>query len=234
MRKEIVFVYSWVGITVLLFAGYSEVYAADTVVVVPLFTTAICTAPDEVKSAGYCWKDRNLGAIRVATKSDDSDAYGDLYQWGRLRDGHQHRDSVTTFDNSPGDVPGHGNFIKEGSPPYDWRIPQNANLWQGLGGVNNPCPQGFRLPTETELIAERTTWTSGNNTLDAFASPLKLVVAGSRNNNTGDLENIHGFGQYWSSTVSGSESQYLYFHTTDANINNGYRALGMSVRCIKD
>ena len=42
-----------------------------------------CTAPDEVLSLGRCWKDRNLGANRVATSSIDSEGYGDLYQWGR-------------------------------------------------------------------------------------------------------------------------------------------------------
>jgi hypothetical protein len=33
------------------------------------------------------WLDRNLGATQVATKVDDSAAYGDYYQWGRAKDG---------------------------------------------------------------------------------------------------------------------------------------------------
>ena len=39
--------------------------------------------------------------------------------------------------------------------PIDWRTPQNNNLWQGVSGTNNPCPAGFRLPTETELETEK-------------------------------------------------------------------------------
>ncbi len=42
------------------------------------------------------WMDRNLGASRVASAYNDSEAYGDLFQLGRLDDGHQDRGSVTT------------------------------------------------------------------------------------------------------------------------------------------
>jgi hypothetical protein len=31
---------------------------------------------------GRIWMDRNLGASRAATSPTDSEAYGDLYQWG--------------------------------------------------------------------------------------------------------------------------------------------------------
>jgi formylglycine-generating enzyme required for sulfatase activity len=68
-------------------------------------------------------------------------------------------------------TPEHGDFIINGSSPYDWRNPQNDNLWQGVSGTNNPCPSGYRLPTEAEWEAERQNWSS-NNTAGAFASPL--------------------------------------------------------------
>src|SRR5687767_462877 len=42
------------------------------------------------------WLDRNLGASRAATFFNDSLAAGDLFQWGRLDDGHQERTSDTT------------------------------------------------------------------------------------------------------------------------------------------
>jgi uncharacterized protein (TIGR02145 family) len=106
-------------------------------------------------STGKVWMDRNLGASRAATSSTDEEAYGDLYQWGRAADGHQIRTSNTTSTLSNSDTPGHGNFILANYPPYDWRSPQNDNLWQGVNGTNNPCPAGYRLPTEAELDAER-------------------------------------------------------------------------------
>lgn len=46
-------------------------------------------------TTGHTWMDRNLGASRAATSSTDTEAYGDLYQWGRAADGHQKRTSGT-------------------------------------------------------------------------------------------------------------------------------------------
>ena len=84
------------------------------------------------------WLDRNLGATQVATSSTDEDAYGDLYQWGRDTDGHQIRTSDTTVDLSSSDNPGHGDFILAPNSLWDWRDPQNDNLWQGVSGINLP------------------------------------------------------------------------------------------------
>ena len=108
-----------------------------------------------VGANGKIWLDRNLGAEQVATSSTDYLAYGDLFQWGRAADGHQVRTSSATSTNSSSDDPGHDNFILEPSSPFDWRSSQNNSLWQGGSGINNPCPPGFRLPTEAEWEAER-------------------------------------------------------------------------------
>jgi hypothetical protein len=188
-----------------------------------------------VVSAGRCWLDRNLGASQVATSSTDAAAYGDLFQWGRGADGHQIRNplSVTTSTLSSTDSPGHGLFITIGSGNVDWRSPQNNNLWQGVNGINNPCPSGFRLPIEGELNTERLSWSS-NNSAGAFASPLKLPVAGLKLNSSGSLVNVGPFGYYWSSTVSSTGSRNLIFLSSDAFLSSGNRAVGRSVRCIKD
>jgi len=130
-------------------------------------------------ATGMTWMDRNLGASRAATSSTDSQAYGDLYQWGRASDGHEKRTSSTRGTLSSSDQPGHGDFITTSGSPYDWRSPQNDNLWQGVDGVNNPCPVGYRLPTDSEWDAERGSWSS-NNSSGAYGSPLKLPVAGFR------------------------------------------------------
>jgi hypothetical protein len=131
------------------------------------------------------------------------------------------------------DQPAHGNFILAPSAPYDWRSPQNTNLWQGVNGVNNPCPSGYRIPTETEINAERLSW-SVNNSAGAFASPLKLPVAGNRLYSNGSLVAVGAHGNYWSSTVNGTSSPRLYFDGSNAAMYNDARAYGISVRCIKD
>jgi uncharacterized protein (TIGR02145 family) len=186
-----------------------------------------------VSTTGRVWMDRNLGASRVATSSTDAEAYGDLYQWGRLTDGHEKRTSSTTSTLSSTDTPGHGSFILAPFSPHDWRTPQNNNLWQGVSGINNPCPSGFRLPTGTELDAERASWSS-SNAAGAFASLLKLVVAGYRSFGYGTQSGAGSSGGYWSSTVNGSSSRDLIFTSDNAYMSSNYRAYGFSVRCLKD
>jgi uncharacterized protein (TIGR02145 family) len=183
-------------------------------------------------ATGRVWMDRNLGASRAATSSIDDQAYGDLYQWGRAADGHEKRNSTTTTTLSSGDQPGHGSFIISISSG-DWRNPQNDNLWQGVNGVNNPCPVGYRLPTEAEWESERVSWSS-NNAIGAFASQLKLTIAGRRNiHGDGLIDDVGSGGGYWSSSVDGG-AIYLHFWDSTAFLSKGARALGFSVRCIKD
>ena len=185
-------------------------------------------------TTGAIWMDRNLGATQAATSSTDVDAYGDLYQWGRFSDGHQCRTSATNPTLSSTDQPAHGDFITVNSGNYDWRSPQNHNLWQGVNGINNPCPSGYRIPTEAELEAERLSW-SANTSVGAFASPLKLPMAGYRNASNGSLFNVEANGSYWSSTVYGAYSRGLSFSGSDANMFDvNLRAFGYSVRCLKD
>jgi uncharacterized protein (TIGR02145 family) len=192
-------------------------------------------------STGKTWMARNLGSSRVAISSTDHLAYGSLYQWGRGSDGHEliswSNSSngtpiyATTNTLSSTDVPGTPNFILIPiAAPFDWRIGQNVNLWQGVTGTNNPCPAGYRIPTETEWSQEVATWSSPS-AAGAFDSPLKLTVAGYR-----DMYGYISFpgtsGFYWSSTVNGTSSRRLRLINTD--IANEVRAAGASVRCIQD
>jgi uncharacterized protein (TIGR02145 family) len=184
-------------------------------------------------ATGKTWMDRNLGATQAATSSTDAASYGDLYQWGRANDGHQCRTSATTATLSSIDQPGNGNFILAPSAPNDWRSPQNANLWQGVNGVNNPCPSGYRIPTETEINNERLSW-GQNTSAGAFASPLKLPMAGYRASSNGSLGPVGTVGSYWSSSVSGANSAYLFFVSNNAVIGVSVRVAGHTVRCIKN
>lgn len=177
-----------------------------------------------VVSADYrCWLDRNLGATQVATSSTDVNSFGDLFQWGRGADGHQLRTSGTTTTLSTSDVPGNSNFIKATATPYDWRNPQNDNLWQGVNGVNNPCPSGYRLPTFSEI------WAVTDGT---FASPLKFPLGGNRAANTATFNYTYTRGYYWISNLG------LVVLINDQNqrslLGGISRGDGFSVRCTKD
>lgn len=134
-------------------------YPIGTVHCKPQNRTAVIEVTSPV--TGRIWMDRNLGAEQVATSSTDALAFGDLYQWGRAADGHQCRNSGTRSTISSSDQPGHDDFIlvPSSSATDDWINSQNNNLWQGLTGENNPCPAGFRVPTEAEFTSERQSWT---------------------------------------------------------------------------
>ena len=179
-----------------------------------------------------CWLNRNLGATQVATSSTDANSYGDLFQWGRGDDGHQTRTSstITTLSNS--DQPGHGNFIRVSVSPFDWRSGNNTNRWNAIPIVNNPCPSGWRVPTEVELNAERNSWIT-SNAAGALASPLKLPMAGYRDD-TGALNFVGTRWYYWASKTYGNPSEAIGFDSGFTWPDGFGNVHGLSVRCIKD
>ena len=217
------------NLTRIVEVNYTPQYPSGTV-----FCSSTPTAIIDVTNptTGRVWMDRNLGASQVATSSTDVNAYGDLYQWGRKSDGHQCRNSATSSTLSSSDQPTHGNFILAPNSPYNWRSTENNNLWQGVNGVNNPCPIGYRIPSDAELNAERFSWSS-NNSVGAFTSPLKFTLSGRRNNNNGLLSTVGTNGYYWNNLVNGSSARSLGISNTNANMYTYYRSYGLSVRCIK-
>jgi hypothetical protein len=204
-----------------------------------------------VVSSGKCWLDRNLGATSVtgtarSVYDNDEDyiaaesaSFGDLFQWGRGADGHQVRTSSihnTSLASTAAPNAGNGwdgKFITTSTSPLDWLSTQDDDLWQIGSQINNPCPSGYRVPMLTELQAEFDSWSS-SNTDGAFASPLKLPVAGLRSIGPGALASVGSSGFYWSSTVSEALVHRLGFNSSNANLFAFNRAFGFSVRCIKD
>jgi uncharacterized protein (TIGR02145 family) len=197
-------------------------------------------------SGTKCWMDRNLGATAIPTSKVDVNGFGDLFQWGRGDDGHQSRTSSTTTSLSSSVVPNHFDFIITSG---NWLSTQNDNLWQGTNGVNNPCPSGFRLPTEAEMSTEWLSWGSYNAT-GAFGgtgtgSGLRLTITGKRGSdgvvvNSGINANLNlsteqGF--YWTSSVNTGGNltfvRILNFSTNAGTIGSA-RGVGCSVRCIKN
>ena len=202
---------------------------------------------------GKIWLSNNLGAnyanvnspvfnlTQQATASDDHNAYGSLFQWGRKADGHELISwangsegigvNGTTTANS--DNPSDALFIIEASNPWDWRATHDDTLWENEASANNVCPAGYRVPTGGELDSERKSWIM-NYSRGAISSPLKLPMPGCRTYSTGNVGGEGIEGNYWGSTVSGSNAEYLDFDDSNAYISVHGRAYGSPVRCIKD
>jgi len=194
--------------------------------------TRTSNIPTVQGKAGKIWMAYNLGATQVANASDDSLAYGDLYQWGRRTDGHEKLKSPTTTTLSSTDIPVDGKFITT-TTAHDWRSTANDKLWQGVKGTNNPCPAGFRIPTHKEWEEEFTK--SGiKDAATAYNSVLKLPLTTFRYYN-GTYDQYRSGCFYWSSTIH--TSVYVYAIHISQNSKFHYftvRADGFSVRCIKE
>ena len=73
-----------------------------------------------------------------------------------------------------------------------------------------------------------------NSNLDRMCQFMFISSSGNRNRINGLLNNQGTNGNYWSSTVNGTNARNLNFNSTEANTNNNNRANGFTVRCLKD
>ncbi len=214
---------------------------------------------------GSVWLTNNLGADytninhpdfdveKQATALGDHNAYGSLFQWGRYSDDHElidHTDSTTatpvkgtTTDLSTSDNPENSLFITTSATPNDWRDPQNNNLWQGVSGINNPCPRNYRIPTNSDwnsFEAAEGILAASNPATAMLESSLALPAAGERTPD-GSFSRLSSAGYYWTSNVSDSDTRanaITFFGSFvfgfGTNTFNASRAQGYSVRCIKN
>lgn len=192
---------------------------------------------------GEIWMDKNLGATQAATSISDAASYGDYYQWGRPTDGHQ-------IYNTANETTVQLNYYYEENSKFvigntfSWVNARYDQLWQGPAGENNPCPTGYAVPTEADWKAEMATWSSQDDA-GAFASPLKLPLAGMRaatGAQTSVLFEQGSSGYYWSSTAIPSvfninkwENNARRFRI-QSNSNYWFSSTsvsGSSCRCIK-
>lgn len=71
-------------------------------------------------------------------------------------------------------------------------------------------------------------------TFEHLLYQLHLSYLHARKNSNGTLNNVGSNGNYWSSTVNGTNARNLNFNSGNANMNSNNRANGFSVRCLKD
>ncbi len=188
---------------------------------------------------GRVWLDRNLGARQVCTSSTDAACYGDLYQWGRAKDGHESRTSGNKAILATTITPATSMFINSKSP-WDWTSIDSSgasriDAWAN-GGANDICPAGFSVPTEAELAADTISANITGNA-SAFSSFLRIPVAGYRDRENGSVSSVRSSAYLWSRSANGVNGRGLNITVSiaDFNSNNSNsRALGFSVRCIRD
>ena len=200
--------------------------------------------------------------------TDKGFPYGKLYQWGRKYGQGYSAD----YDSEPETYPGPVSavvgqdasmagyfFTITSSSPYDWVETPDASMWNSgtedspVKTVNDPCPEGWRVPTYTELNALQTDyseWTSKDNQNGYYFSGVSTTVydtapliedkaqvffpaAGCRYVG-GNADNRGHGGDYWSSRPDGNGAYTLGFDSGSAYRGYDRRAYGYSVRCVQE
>jgi len=268
-----------VEIHVIFFNGTNDVRRTLSVNLQDCSCGCAVRVPTNIRASGWLtFMCHNLGAdpnLTVAQQmayvrnpnnatSNSQTVNGWLFQWGRYADGHQFRTSgnvagprTTGLDAVTGQpTPVENRFImnSSGAQSWNWRTHAGTDdLWTRNNRVNDPCPSGWRIPTDAEWQGILTGGANGNhrawvsasgsqgwrfypyvNGVRAPAPTLFLPAAGWRNRVNGALSLVGTHGYYWSSSVSGTDARVFWFNSGSVGVVNGNRALGFSVRCVAE
>ena len=199
--------------------------------------------PDDIYEGG----DRPVGK--------DGSGLPDMSKWDNKH--------IKSSPNNPNTQYNWLQFVANTDNPADAGMVKGAwyqRLWNANEGTNNsdvvktdadPCPKGWRVPTQAEWIAigaglepsvSGTAWDGANMRLTVpgkeSGKNLLLPAAGSCDHDTGAFSSFITSGSlYWSSSVpSGSvKASLVYFGATDKlGTGTSNRANGFSVRCIQE
>ena len=158
---------------------------------------------------------------------NDCVKYGRLYTWAAAID------SAGTF-SSRGKGCGDGKTCSKTYPvrgicPIGWHLP-NTTEWEALfSAVGGKSTAGIKLKSTSG-------WPNSGNGTDAFS--FSALPAGYASY-YGGLASGGGHAHFWSSIESGSDDRqayrmYLCSECDKAELEDSYKQLGFSVRCVKD
>ena len=187
--------------------------------------------------------------------------YGKLYQWGRkYGQGYDSSDA-----SSPEFVTG-GVSLEDGQNPdnahlfykvasgNDWLATSDDNLWNAgtednpIKTENDPCPDGWRVPTYNELTSiqfKRSSWTTNDEGQNGYwfndsntpDDKMFLPAAGEIMNASWStkVRNRGSNGCYWSSKpYNNGAANCQTISKSSVSGTSSYRAYGYSVRCVKE
>ncbi len=127
---------------------------------------------------------------------------------------------------------------------YNWYAVSSST-----NGGKNVCPSGWHVPSDAEWttltdyigsdagtkLKATSGWKDGGNGTDAYG--FSGVPGGFRGNGGNFFPSIGSYGYWWSSTSSGTNfAWYRILGYNYSNVSRGadYKAIGYSVRCVRD
>jgi uncharacterized protein (TIGR02145 family) len=162
---------------------------------------------------GIRWATRNVNA--PGTFANNPEDSGMFFQWNRRRAWNATNENVRGWNRS---VPTGTKWEKE----------------------NDPCPVGWRVPTEEELQSLNNAgseWTIRNDVngrlFGTASNQIFLPVAGRRANSNGTLLHTDEVGSYWSSAQSTNQNaSFLWLLNDSGSMSDTNRSSGLSIRCV--
>jgi len=198
----------------------------------------------EIEINGVTWAPYNAGY-------SDIYPYGLLYQWHR-KYGQTYLGETPSpsFPTSPVALSSISSFtyrnmfIISTNSPYDCCTAQQSS-WSMIR-AHNPCPEGWRVPTKSELqslLNSGSSWGAGpdgvpgrwfgENHAGTKDNCVFLPAAGLRTNSS-NSDHRDFSGTYWSTDIDVSNPATLYFDSSSIMMSKNFRAYGLSVRCVKE
>lgn len=214
-----------------------------------------------VAVGGSVWAPVNCGYHK------DDYQYGKLYQWGRkFGQGYDGDATIPGFSSGgvslqSGQSENNKNlFFICPDNPCDWLYQQDEQLWNtGTEELPkkteyDPCPDGWRVPTYTELNeltqnhsawsnekGQNGYWCSGPFLYSPDIPQFFLSAAGGRDYNDGHAYNRGSVGLYWSSRPDsipypwgGIKAYGVGLGEEHVYTFSDVRAFGFSVRCVQE
>ena len=223
---------------------------------------------DGIEVSGIIWAPVNCG-YEPANGEYKGYPYGKLYQWGRkYGQGYNNTYDATTPEISIGPVTldvgqseSNMNVLFHNS--RNWLSSENDKLWNSgteeypVKTDYDPCPKGWRVPTEIELsnlcqnysscttnaAGQQGFWFSGATSYTQEAPQVFFPAAGYHHWQANPGQNRDDVGRYWSSSPAYVTDIYVWYldfnrgnMVTPEGVEMDYDrpGHGYSVRCVKD